>query len=175
MPFVYLFFTGFPWVATFLVVTSWVNAIKPLKLMNAGHHEAAVVSLSSSCFRRILRLVLPITIATIGSWLMAQIGAFSIGAMSSNGWMNRTSPRPSPSVSQALMDLLHAVYTTWASASNYYDENLWCMVWFMASSMCLYLVLITLSQSKPIPRRLILLGLFLWSWRKRDGMTFNYI
>lgn len=169
-PFIYLFFTGFPWVATFLIVSGWVNAIKPLKLMNAGQHEAAVLTLSSSLIRRILRLIAPVTIATIASWVMAQIGAFNIGAMSANGWMNRTSPHPSSSISQAFMDLLHAIYTTWTEASNYYDANLWCMLWFLTGSMCLYLVLIATSQSKPLTRRLILLGLFLWSWRRRDGI-----
>jgi hypothetical protein len=153
-------------------VSGWVNAIKPLKLMNAGQHEAAVLALSSSFFRRVLRLVIPVTIATVASWIMAQIGAYNLGAMSPSGWMNRTSPRPSNTVGAAVMGLLHAFYTTWSEASNYYDENLWCMVWFLTSSMCLYLVLIATSQSRPLTRRLILFGLFLWSWRRRDGKNF---
>jgi hypothetical protein len=170
-----MFFTGFPWVALFLIVSGWVNSIKPLKLMTAGQHEAAVLSLSSSLLRRTLRLIAPVTIATVISWIMAQFGAYTLGTMADNDWLRRTSPHPSATPGDAFWDLLHSIYLTWAEADNYYDKNLWCMVWFLASSMTLYLVLIATSHTRPLLRRMVILGLFFWSWRRRDGKFFNRI
>jgi hypothetical protein len=173
-PFVLLFFTGYPWVALFLILSGWVNALKPLILMNSGHQEKAAVSLSSSCFRRILRLILPITVATTISWVMAQLGAYKIGRLVDNGWLNDTRPEPSMNFYQAVMDLFHNFYSTWAESSNYYDKNLWCMAAFLSCSFALYLALLATSKTSPIIRRMIFLGLFIWSWRRRDGKLFEF-
>jgi hypothetical protein len=116
------FSTGFPAVALFLVLSAWVNAIKPLRLLKQGQHEDAIISLSSSCFRRVLRLVLPITASTVIVWFLAQLDVFHMGYTSDNGWVVDTSPRPSESVGAAIWDLWRAFYTTWSEAQNIYDK-----------------------------------------------------
>lgn len=173
-PFLMLFFTGFPWVATFLVVSGWVNALKPLGLMRTEHHQdratAAASSLATNAIRRILRLVLPVTLAGTLAWAMAQAGAFSVGGKSANFWLWDTSPQPSGGVVAAVLDLFFSYYTTWALSWNVYDKNLWCMEAFLWCSLTLFTVLLVTSRMKVAARRLVLLGMFVWAWRTRNGM-----
>jgi len=88
--------------------------------------------------------------------------------------MSSTSPDASETFGGALGELLHSFYTTWTSASNYYDANQWCMQWFLRGSMTLYLVLLSLNNAKPSMRRLILLGLFAWSWKMHEGEALQW-
>jgi hypothetical protein len=121
-PFIQAFSTGFPWVAFFLVLSAWVNAIKPLKLLQRGQFEEAVLALSTSCFRRVLRLVAPISVVTILTWFVTQFGVFQLGYNNQNEWLRSTSPRPSESVGDALWKLLYSFYSTWTEAHNHYDS-----------------------------------------------------
>jgi peptidoglycan/LPS O-acetylase OafA/YrhL len=167
-PFIHALFTGAPWVQTFLFISGCVNALKPVKLMCSGQHEAVVLSLSSNTFRRALRLMAPVTIATVLSWVLTQVGIYQIANISQNNWLSYTSPRPSPSFSAMLWDLSYAIYQTWTEASNYYDRNLWCMVYFLQGSMILYLFLLATAKMKPFMRMLLAAALLLWSWRRSD-------
>jgi peptidoglycan/LPS O-acetylase OafA/YrhL len=169
-PFVHALFTGAPWVQTFLFISGCVNALKPLKLSCSGQHEAAVLSLSSNTFRRVLRLMAPITVATLLSWILTQIGVYQIANISQNNWLNYTSPRPSANLGSLFYDLFYAMYQTWTEAANYYDRNLWCMVYFLQGSMALYFFLLATARMKPSFRLLLTVVMLLYSWRKTDGM-----
>ena len=122
MPFIQAFFTGFPWVATFMVLSAWVNAIKPLNLVKQGLYEKAAFALSLSVFRRVIRLMAPITVATTLTWFAAQFEVFQPGYHNSNGWLQSTSPRPSGPWIDALWNLGRNFYATWSEATNYYDK-----------------------------------------------------
>jgi len=113
--------------------------------------------------------MIPPTITTIASCILAQFGAYTLAKSKGNAWMSSTSPDASATFGDAVKELLHSFYTTWTSASNYYDANQWCMMWILKGSMTLYLVLLGLARAKPCMRRLILLGLFVWSWKTHEG------
>jgi hypothetical protein len=168
-PFVHALFTGAPWVQLFLFISGCVNALRPLKLSCQGQHEAAVLSLSSNTFRRALRLMAPITVSTVLGWIVAQTDVYQIANISQNNWLNYTSPRPSASLGAMFYDLFTAFYQTWTEATNYYDKNLWCMVYFLQGSMMLYFDLLATAKMKPGFRMLLTTAMLIYSWRKTDG------
>ena len=170
-PFVHALFTGAPWVQLFLFISGYVNALKPVKLIYSGQLEAAALFLSSNIFRRVLRLVVPITISTVLGWILTQIGIYQIANISTNNWLRDTSPRPSTSLGALFYDLFYAVYQTWTEASNYYDRNLWCMMYILQGSITLYFFLLATLRMKPMIRMLLAVILLLWSWRKADGKS----
>jgi hypothetical protein len=173
-PFIHALFTGAPWVQLFLFISGCVNALKPLKLSCQGQHEAAVLSLSSNTFRRALRLMAPVTVSTVLSWILTQVGVYQIANISQNNWLNYTSPRPSANLGVMFYDLFCAVYQTWTEATNYYDKNLWCMVYFFQGSMMLYFYLMATVKMRPGFRVLLTTVLLLYSWRRGDSMWFAF-
>ena len=117
---------------------------------------------------------MPPTITTVVSCILAQFGAYTMAKSRGNAWMSSTSPDASATFGDAIGELFHSFYTTWTSASNYYDANQWCMMWILRGSMTLYLVLLGLARAKPSMRRLVLLGLFAWSWKSYEGETIQW-
>ena len=107
-PFFHAVCEGFPWVAVFFVLSSWVNALKPLKLIDNDESDSAFVSLSTSCFRRSLRVMIPPTITTIASCILAQFGAYTLAKSKGNAWMSSTSPDASATFGDAVKELLHS-------------------------------------------------------------------
>ncbi|KAF2434181.1 hypothetical protein EJ08DRAFT_495241 [Tothia fuscella] len=171
LPFVRVFSEGVPWVTIFLLLTGFVNALKPIKQARAGRVDSALQGLASSCFRRISRLVLPCTVASFFSWIIAECGGYNLGTMVENSWMNGTSPSPSGSVLGAVRTLLRAIYDTWVVANNGLDRNQWTMLWFLRGSMALYVTLLGTVRATPKYRMIIHSGLFLYSWTTCDTMV----
>ncbi|KAF2665185.1 hypothetical protein BT63DRAFT_483060 [Microthyrium microscopicum] len=167
-PFLHAPFEGFPWLATFFILSGWVNAIKPIALANAREPDKLLTSVSTSALRRSLRLMLPPTITTFGSWVLAQMGAYGMAHARGNDWMRSTSPSASATWGLAVRELGWSVYTNWTTGTNYYDGNQWCMLSFLRGSMTLYLVVMATARATPGMRRLILGALWLWSWRAHD-------
>jgi len=161
---------GFPWVAIFFVLSGYVNALKPIKLMRTEQRDTALSGLATSAFRRSLRLVLPCTIVTVLTWIMAQFGAFQIGKAVNSHWLSSTSPAGSAAVWQAIKDLSWAIYSTWVGANNYYDMNQWSMMWFLKGSLALYLLLVAVSKCTPAGRMCIVFAVFALNWKLHDGM-----
>jgi peptidoglycan/LPS O-acetylase OafA/YrhL len=104
---------GFLAVAIFFVLSGYVCSMKPLKLALAGKPEEARRNIASSAFRRVVRLVVPATIATTISWILANIGAYNT-ALSLDGWLAAHSHDPSYSFISAIYDLGQAL-VPWSS------------------------------------------------------------
>ncbi|KAK3078377.1 hypothetical protein LTS18_007661, partial [Coniosporium uncinatum] len=90
LPLVRSTWEGDTWVTFFFLLTSYVNCIKPLKQARAGQHEAALMGLASSTFRRVWRLVLPCTVATFFSWLICELRLYDGGKSVGNDWLKNT-------------------------------------------------------------------------------------
>jgi hypothetical protein len=152
----------------FLLLTGFVNALKPIKLARAGRVDTALESLASSCLRRTSRLVLPCTVATVFAWILCEIGGYQIGAMVESGWMNNTSPLPSGSVPTALHRLFKAVFDTWKGENNI-EKNQWVVPVILKGSLMLYVALLALVRATPGYRMLAFGALFIYSWACKDG------
>ncbi|KAM3072208.1 hypothetical protein ACMFMF_007602 [Clarireedia jacksonii] len=64
LPIIRLLYNGGPMVCLFFVISGTVLSLKPLTLQNAQHWMHVYQTLSSSVFRRLIRLYLPTTIVT---------------------------------------------------------------------------------------------------------------
>ena len=167
-PFVRIIFEGSPWVSTFLILTGFVNALKPLKQARSGNYDTTLAGLASSCFRRSLRLMLPCTVATIVSWIIAESGGYRTGNMMMNGWMAGTSPLPSGGVFAAICTLFRAILDTWSWNTNELERNQWAMLFFLKGALFVYVFLLATAKTQTKYRMCITAGLVAYGWRCLD-------
>ncbi|KAL9633295.1 MAG: hypothetical protein Q9164_004782, partial [Protoblastenia rupestris] len=104
---------GPAWVACFIILSGFVNSLRPIKLAKSGQIDTALSNLAVSSFRRSFRLFLPALTATTLSWFACQLGAYEIARNSDAYWLSVTSPRRSISWGTAIDDLVRAIRDTW--------------------------------------------------------------
>ncbi|KAL8642332.1 MAG: hypothetical protein Q9228_000954 [Teloschistes exilis] len=156
---------GAAWVAVFIILSGFVNSLKPVKLARAGQTEAALSNLAIGSFRRSFRLVLPATAATILSCFITQLGAYETAKKSDAYWLYSTSPSPSSSWGTAVEDLVHAIQTTWTyNPENPYDQPQWALLYLLQGSMFVFTALLVTINLAPRWRVLTLVFLHFWSW-----------
>ncbi|KAL9031597.1 MAG: hypothetical protein Q9196_000399 [Gyalolechia fulgens] len=156
---------GAAWVALFIILSGFVNSLKPIKLARGGATEPALSTLAVSSFRRSFRLVLPATAATIISWIITQFGAYETAKNSNAYWLYITSPGPSSSWGTALEDLLHAIRTTWTyNPDNPYDQPQWALLYLLQGSMFVFTALLVTINLTPRWRVLTMIFVYFWSW-----------
>ena len=163
-PVVRIVFEGSPWVSVFLILTGFVNALKPLKLTREGHVDVALNGLATSCFKRSLRLVLPCAFATVVCWILNELGAFKTGSMVMSSWMAGTSPVPSPGLFPALLSPLRAIFETWAWNTNELERNQWAMLYFLKGALYVYVFLLATVRARAKYRMWIAVGLVVYGW-----------
>ncbi|KIX06481.1 uncharacterized protein Z518_04457 [Rhinocladiella mackenziei CBS 650.93] len=78
LPIVRLLYSGPPMVAIFFVISGYALSYKPLKLMRSQQHEQLMTTMSSSVFRRGLRLFLPCFASTFLVICLAQLNLYTI-------------------------------------------------------------------------------------------------
>ena len=76
LPFINAFWRGPSLVACFFIISGYVLTIKPLRQIRARPDEAFLQTMSSSIFRRGLRLYIPTLCATFVTMLLVWAGAF---------------------------------------------------------------------------------------------------
>ncbi|KAL8959538.1 MAG: hypothetical protein Q9193_003623 [Seirophora villosa] len=156
---------GASWVAVFIILSGFVNALKPVKFARAGSPEPALANLAVSSFRRSFRLVLPATAATIISWFITQFGAYETAKNSNAYWLYKHSPSPSSTWVSAVDDLLHAIRTTWTyNPDNPYDQTQWALLYLLQGSMFVFTALLATINLTPRWRVLTMIFLYSWSW-----------
>lgn len=155
-------------VAIFALVTGYVCALKPLRQIRAGERNAAFNSISKSAFRRVPRLILPTTIATIITWFFCQFGVFQVAEKADSWWMNFSAPHMTPYIGQAIYSLLLETITTWTRGWNMYDHHTWTMLPLLKASMLIFLFLLATAYCKTRYRMILELGLFVYFYISND-------
>ncbi len=168
LPFLRLPLQGPAWVAIFFLLTGYVNAMKPIRQAREGDTDTALSNLARSTFRRTFRLVLPPTIATIGSWVLCQMGAYEVARQSDSAWMRSSAPSMSTSFAEAFRDLFHNIFTTWSDGSNRYDPIQWTLTFLLKGSFIVFLTLLATVYAKPRYRMMIVATLFIYSLQVKD-------
>ncbi|EXJ56837.1 hypothetical protein A1O7_07181 [Cladophialophora yegresii CBS 114405] len=164
--------SGHSWVAIFFILMGFVNALKPLQLVRSGEVDKALQKLASSSFSRIFRLVLPATAATTISWLICNLGLYSISAQSDAYWLHENTPAPSPDWSSAFVDLFHGLTATWVFGDqNPYDQPQWALVYLLEGSVMIISGLSLVATMTPRWRTVTLYLLAYWSlnWSRMLG------
>ena len=165
----------------FLVLSGFVNALKPIKLARSGQTESALANLASSSFRRTFRLMLPAAAATILSWFICQLGMYELARNGDAYWLYTYTPMMSYSWGTALDDLFRALRSTWTIWEiNPYDQPQWALIYLLQGSMFVFCALLTTLNLKPTWRLTMLAIFTLWSFdwsmkyhdRKSQGFLF---
>ena len=78
LPILRLLHSGTTAVSFFFLLSGYVCSAKPLRLARAEKVEEARSSIGSSVLRRVVRLVVPATCATIISFILAQLNAYQM-------------------------------------------------------------------------------------------------
>lgn len=168
-PFFRLVIQGQAWVAIFLVLLGFVNALKPLQLARRGATTDALVSLSTGAFRRKWRLVFPAALMTILAWLLCQFGGFQLGRRVDAYWLRATSPQPSSSPGAAVVDLIRQIAGTWMYGENAYDQPQWALLPLFRGSLYVFMTLLALVNTTPLFRLCAQMVLYTNSWITLDG------
>ncbi|KAJ9151993.1 Hard surface induced protein [Pleurostoma richardsiae] len=145
LPFLRIIFSGRPMVHIFFVISGFVLSYKPLKSIHSYDIDKCYAVLSSSAFRRPIRLFAPCVVST-----------FIILVLIQAGWLYK----PLPSVSEQMNDWLKTIFhnITWpwgwdALLNPRYDIHLWTIPIEFAHSMLLFLVVLMLARAKAIVRQ----------------------
>lgn len=156
---------GPAWVACFIILSGFVNSLKPIKLARQGNIETALSNLAVSSFRRSFRLFLPAAAATTISWFICQFGAYETARNSDAYWLQITSPEISPSWGQAGIDLIYAIRNTWLyNPENPYDQPQWALMYLLQGSMLVFMALLATINLTPRFRVITMMICWFWSW-----------
>ncbi|ESZ89506.1 hypothetical protein SBOR_10109 [Sclerotinia borealis F-4128] len=136
-------------VTIFSLVTGYVCALKPIRQCRAGNQPACFTSISRSAFRRVPRLVLPTTIATVIIWFLCQFGIYKIAKRCDSWWVEATSPDITPYFGDAVKSLLYHLITTWTRGWNIYDGNQWTLLPLLKGAMLVYIFMLGTAGMKP--------------------------
>jgi len=154
-------------VSIFAFVTGYVCALKPLKLYRQEKQEAAFISISKSALRRFPRLFLPSAVATVISWMICELGLYSVAKHTSLGWLSETPPRMG-SLFPAIGNVIYEIGAIWIKRDNEYDRNQWTMLPLLQESIKIYAYLIAIAYVKPRYRMLATFGMFAYFWMSSD-------
>lgn len=156
---------GVAWVACFIILSGFVNSLKPIKLARQGNVDTALSNLAVSAFRRTFRLFLPATTATIISWFVCQFGAYETARQSDAYWLYITSPSQSYSWGTAIEDLIRAIRNTWLfNPDNPYDQPQWALLYLLEGSFICFAALLATINLTPRFRVMALTICWFWSW-----------
>lgn len=120
-PFLRVIAAGPFWVALFCALSGYVCATKPLQILaNKGRVNEARKVIASTTFRRIFRIGIPATLATMLSWALCQLGAWRIMERVRywGDWIQFTEPKRLPGIIFPLKNLFKQCVQTFNSWST---------------------------------------------------------
>ncbi|KAF4336147.1 acyltransferase [Fusarium beomiforme] len=165
-PIIRLLYAG-PTVPIFFIVSGFVLAYKPLKLIRKKHYDSLGLHIMSSVLRRPFRLFLPPLVSTFIVALAVNAGLYMAPYQDMPGWVPRH-PKPLGSLWKQLWDWTRFVVVdlthpwSWKSPASEYDSHLWTIPIQFRASMIVYLALLSLARAQTWVRgtALVVLGLY---------------
>jgi transcription initiation factor TFIID subunit 11 len=101
---------GYLAVPIFFIMSGYVCAMKPMKLMRAGKIDDARKVVASSGFRRLIRLGIPATIAVTCSWFICQTGGLNMAiSLPGDCWLHFHSAYPVEGFWNSVTQLVKAI------------------------------------------------------------------
>jgi peptidoglycan/LPS O-acetylase OafA/YrhL len=170
LPFLRLIYAGPAMVAIFFVISGYVLSHKPLKLTRKRSWDQVMLhTVSSSVFRRALRLLLPTIIGTFITMLLVQAGMFKYASkIGKDGdtlqGNNEEHPPYFDTFMKQFWDWQAACWRmtdpwNWGTFYNMYDPHLWTIPVEFRSSIVLFLTIVGLAKLRSLWRLVLLSGL----------------
>ncbi|KAF5534534.1 hypothetical protein FMEXI_11257 [Fusarium mexicanum] len=167
LPIIRLIYGG-PTVPIFFIVSGFVLAYKPLKLIHKKDYSALGLYTMSSVLRRPFRLFLPPLVSTFIVAIAVSAGFYSAPYQDMPGWVPRHPERLGSLWAQiwdwmrfVVVDLTHP--WSWKSPMSEYDSHLWTIPIQFRASMIVYLTLLALARARVCVRGTALVFLSLYS------------
>jgi peptidoglycan/LPS O-acetylase OafA/YrhL len=154
LPCIRIIFSGRPMVHIFFVISGFVLSYKPVKAIHGRNLDRCFSILSSSAFRRPIRLFGPCVVSTFLIMLMVQ-----------GGWLNKPLPTLAEQFWAWRTAVFHGITWPWAWDQDLrpaYDVHLWTIPIEFAHSMLLFLVILMLSRVRQLVRQVACLLLMLY-------------
>lgn len=120
LPFLRIVGTGHTCVAMFFLLSGFVCALNPLRLARSGKAEEVRECIASSTFRRVFRLIIPCTIATLLAWILAQWNTFQLASKVGYPWLHDTAPQRNSDLLTATFKLFKSCV---CSSSNHINAS----------------------------------------------------
>jgi peptidoglycan/LPS O-acetylase OafA/YrhL len=108
---------GNTWVAIFFILSGFVCSRNALRLARAHHVDEARKNISRSMIRRVVRLVVPATLATLVCWASTQLGLYEF-ARAGDYWVSASIPPKVEGVVNAVRALFKECVSCPYSAPN---------------------------------------------------------
>lgn len=186
LPFIRLLYAGHAMVIVFFVISGYVLSHRPMRLIRAGKFEELQRVLSSSVFRRGIRLFGPPIVGTFITMLFTNAGYFEAGKLVRmdpvlyNG-NNEEHPVQFSTLYEQTWDWLLSMSNlisnvwNWNLYFNNYDPHLWTIPLEYRSSIVLFITLLALSRLRPIARLILvasIMALCLFYWARWEVFLF---
>ena len=186
LPIIRLFYSGPPMVCIFFVISGYALSLKPLKLLRSQSWEKFFTTMSSSIFRRGIRLFTPTTVSTFMVIIMLRLGFYEpTRAFSENRELLRNVLEYHPH----LRDTFYNQFWDWVwhmwnfvhvwswepfGGTTSYDVHLWTIPVEFRCSLMLFLALIGLARVRTALRFtfLFLLVWFTYYWSRWEMVLF---
>ena len=158
LPFLRLLYGG-PLVQIFFVVSGYVLALKPLRLIHERAFESLLHSLTVSVFGRGMRLFLPPLISTFAVMLAVRMHWYDFPYEDHMRGLIPRHPERLPTFWAQLKNWLRFVLGEltnpwkWNTTPSKYDSHLWTIPIQFKSAMILFLVILGLARARPRVRR----------------------
>ncbi|KAG5812792.1 hypothetical protein H9Q74_004132 [Fusarium xylarioides] len=167
LPIIRLLYGG-PTVPIFFIVSGFVLAYKPLKLIHKKDYNPLGLYTMSSVLRRPFRLFLPPLVSTFIVAIAVSAGLYTAPYQDMPGWVPRHPERLGSLWAQigdwmrfVVVDLTHP--WSWKSPMSEYDSHLWTIPIQFRASMIIYLTLFALARARVWVRGATLVFLCLYS------------
>lgn len=168
LPILRLVYSGHAMVAIFFVLSGYVLSHKPLKMIRSRLWNRVLHTVTSSTFRRALRLYLPTVFSSFVVMLSIRIGVFRYATeVADDGETLQGTNEEHPEY----FDTFYEQFWDWASVIgrtadhwsyniwyNHYDPHLWTIPVEFRSSIVLFGTIIALAKSRAAYRLTLLFG-----------------
>lgn len=178
LPFIRFFYSGPAMVAIFYVVSGYALSYKPVRQMRNHDWAGLLNTLSSSTFRRAIRLFLPCILSTLLIVLLVRLRTYDATRAIANDPSRLNEVREShlkhyDTLAEQLHDWAHKMWIfihPWSFGTKDtdidIDHHLWTIPMEYRSSLVLYITQAGLARMKPRLRMLALAALMTWCFFK---------
>lgn len=183
LPIVRLLYSGPPMVAIFFVISGYVLSCKPLKQMRNHDYDGLMLTLTSSVFRRALRLFLPCFVSTLIVVALVQLGVYQLTEEFANEMrmVHEDHAYMAPNVWLQVWDWMHKMLDfinvfDWSlySGSIDLDRHLWTIPVEFWCSMALFITHVLVGRMRSGIRLVTLVFLVVWGtyWDRWEMVPF---
>ncbi|KAK6001130.1 hypothetical protein QM012_003213 [Aureobasidium pullulans] len=177
LPFIKTLYNGPAMVSLFFVLSGYALSYKPVKQMRNGEYDALFSGLSSSVFRRVIRLYLPCAASTLMIVVLVRLGFYSRtmelandakrlpGTREHHAWRYDTLAEQLWIWLRSFWGFMNPFNATGLGRGIYMDGHLWTIPVEYKASIILYVTHLGLSRLKPVLRMLCLMCLLIWTHR----------